>query len=145
MILLPIQEHLEDNQAFLANPDCRESLDMSVQYFRNMGYHHPWIGYYAQKGEQIVGTGAFKGRPLFGKVEIAYGIFPPYQQMGYGTEVCQRLVEIALETDASILITARTLREENFSTRILRKNGFHFLGTVADPDDGDVWEWAYRG
>jgi len=82
---------------------------------------------------------------MFGKVEIAYGIFPKYRQMGYGTEICRMLVEIALKADSSVLITARTLREENYSTKILKKNGFHFLGTVVDPDDGEVWEWEYRG
>jgi RimJ/RimL family protein N-acetyltransferase len=81
---------------------------------------------------------------MLGKVEIAYAIFPQYRTMGYGGEVCRRLVEIALTTDASVLITARTLREENYSTKILKKNGFHFLGTVVDPDDGEVWEWEYR-
>jgi [ribosomal protein S5]-alanine N-acetyltransferase len=39
---------------------------------------------------------------------------------------------------------ARTLMEENYSTRILRKNGFECLGIVNDPDDGDVWEWEYK-
>ncbi len=35
------------------------------------------------------------------------------------------------------------IEENNFSTRILQKNGFIFSATVNDPEDGDVWEWIY--
>jgi hypothetical protein len=35
------------------------------------------------------------------------------------------------------------LPEENFSTKILKKNGFKFSGVVNDAEDGDVWEWIY--
>ncbi|RAV99460.1 GNAT family N-acetyltransferase [Pseudochryseolinea flava] len=144
MVLLPIKENLEDNIDFIDHPDCQDTLEMSVKFFKNIGYHFPWVGYYAQKDRVLIGTGAFKGRPLFGKIEIAYGIFPQYRRMGYGTEICGRLLEIATRTDPSVLITARTLPAENFSTKILRKNNFHFSGTVIDPDDGEVWEWEYR-
>jgi hypothetical protein len=40
---------------------------------------------------------------------------------------------------------ARTLPEENYSTKILRKNGFEWQGIVVDDDDGDVWEWEFKG
>jgi hypothetical protein len=43
------------------------------------------------------------------------------------------------------VITARTLPEENHSTKILRKNSFTFVGSVMDPEDGEVWEWMYNG
>jgi [ribosomal protein S5]-alanine N-acetyltransferase len=144
MQLLTIKENLEDNHDFLSNAACQETLEMSVLFFKSIGYHPPWVGYYAMKNNTLVGTGAFKGRPLFGKVEIAYGTFPEYRQLGYGSEICQQLVQLALQTDPSVLITARTLREENYSTKILKKNGFHFAGTVVDPDDGEVWEWEYK-
>ena len=51
---------------------------------------------------------------------------------------------LALKTNPSVRITARTLPENNFSTRILEKNNFTFTGEVNDPDDGEVWEWAYK-
>jgi len=54
------------------------------------------------------------------------------------------LVELSLETDPSVKITARTLPENNFSTKILEKNSFSFIGTVDDPDDGPVWEWEFK-
>jgi len=144
MKLIPILENLNDNHEFINHPDCQESLYLSVAFFKNVGYHRPWIGYYASFNGELVGSAAFKGRPLFGKVEIAYGTFPQFRNKGMGTQICQQLVELALQTDSSVLITARTLKEENYSTKILKKNSFHFVGPVMDQDDGEVWEWEYR-
>lgn len=142
--LLPIKESLQDNVEFLQHPDCLESLEMSVLFYARVGYSVPWIGYYASMDGKLVGSCGFKGRPIDGKVEIAYGTFPPFQSKSIGTEICRRLVSLARETDPSVRVMARTLMEENHSARILRKNGFKWLGIVNDPDDGDVWEWEYE-
>src|SRR6266487_2416953 len=93
--------------------------------------------------ENIEDNKEFTGAPQNGTVEIAYGTFEPYRQKGIGTEICKLLVEISLRTDPSVKITARTLPQRNFSTKILEKNGFEFSGVVNDPEDGDVWEWVY--
>lgn len=143
MKLLPIQSTIEENAAFAANPDCQSSLYLSIEFMQKIGYQPPWIGYYAKKEGQLVGAAAFKGAPVNGKVEIAYGTFERFQQQGVGTEMCKCLVDLSLQTDPSVLITARTLPEKNFSTRILEKNGFILLGIVTDPEDGEVWEWQY--
>src|SRR4051812_15862856 len=102
MQLIPIKERLEDNQQFVDHPDCQDSIYLSVDFFRSIGYYSPWIGYYASKDGVLVGSGAFKGRPRFGKVEIAYGIFPQHRQKGYGAEICKKLVALSLETDSSV-------------------------------------------
>jgi len=143
MELIPINEHIEDNKEFIDNPLCRESLSMTIDFFKRVGYQKPWISYYATASGNLVGCGALKGAPKNGIVEIAYGTFEPYQRKGMGTEICRLLVELSLKTDPSVTITARTLPENNFSTKILQKNGFIFSGTVNDPEDGDVWEWVY--
>ena len=143
MELLPLKENLEDNTEFLDHPDCKESLPMSIKFFKKVGYHPPWIGYYAQVDGELVGSGAFKGRPFRGKVEIAYGAFPQFRKKGVGSEICKELVQLALKTNPAIRITARTLPVESFSTKILRKNSFQSQGTVIDDDDGEVWEWEY--
>jgi len=77
-----------------------------------------------------------------GVVEIAYGTFEPFSEK-VATETCKLLVNLSLETDPSVSITAQTLPEKNCSTRILQKNGFTFPGNVNDPEDGDVWECVY--
>jgi len=141
--LIPINESLEDNQEFVNNPICQETIYMTIDFFKRVGYEPPWISYYVQQGDLLMGCAAFKGAPRNGSIEIAYGTFEPYRQKGVGTEICKLLVERALRTDPKVTITARTLSEKNFSTRILEKNGFVFSGVVNDPEDGEVWEWVY--
>jgi RimJ/RimL family protein N-acetyltransferase len=117
---------------------------MTIEFYKKVGFTPPWIGYYASIGGTLVGAAAYKGKPVNGKVEIAYGTFPQFQQQGIGTAICRKLVQISLETDPSVIITARTLPENNYSAKILRKNNFALLGPVWDDEDGEVWEWVYR-
>lgn len=142
--LIAIGAKPEDNLEFSGNPLCREILEMTIDFFNKVGYVPPWTGYFIQQDDNLVGSAAFKGPPVNGAVEIAYGTFEPYRQQGIGTATCKLLVDLALKTDSTVRITARTLPEENFSTRILRKNGFNFVGTVIDPEDGPVWEWEFE-
>ena len=144
MKFLPIKATLAENTLFLNTPDCDSSLARSVEFYEKIGYHPPWIGYYAQRDGQIVGSAAFKGRPQNGKVEIAYVTFERFRQRGFATEMCRKLVELSVKTDPSIRITAQTLPGENFSTRILRKNGFVYIGTLMHEEDGEIWEWEWK-
>lgn len=143
--LVPIRERLEENTTLLNHPDCRETLEMSVMFYARVGYSPPWIGYYASLNGTLVGNAGFKGRPIDGKIEIAYATFPAFQQQGIASAICHALVKLAKSADPSVRVMARTLPEENYSTRILKKNGFVFQDTVTDPDDGEVWEWEYKG
>jgi RimJ/RimL family protein N-acetyltransferase len=117
---------------------------MAVEYFKKIGYVPPWIGYFVELNSELIGSAAFKGEPTNGKVEIAYGTMEAFRNRGLGTRICNELVMLSLKTDPSIKITARTLPENNFSTKILKKNNFAFNGTVIDPEDGEVWEWEYQ-
>ena len=144
MELLPIKRLLEENPEFANHPDCQDSLYMSIEFYKKAGFESPWIGYYARSNNGLVGVAAFKGKPMDGKVEIAYGTFPRFQQLGIGTQLCKQLVLLSLKTNPSVRILARTLMEENYSAKILRKNGFVWSGTVTDPEDGEVWEWEYK-
>ncbi len=143
MELIPIKEHLHENSEFIDDPDCGNNLSMCIDFYKKVGFNPPWICYYVQLDNQLVGGGAFKGQPANGRVEIAYTTFPQYQQKGIGALIAGTLVQLSLKTDASITITARTLPEENYSARILRKNSFKLLGTIIDEEDGEVWEWEY--
>lgn len=145
MQLIAIKQTLEDNPVFLNNPLCNSSLNVTIDFYKKVGFAPPWIGYYVQQDDSLIGAAAFKGKPVNGAVEIAYGTFEQYRQQGIGTAICKQLVGLALQADPTVTITARTLPENNFSTRILKKNDFVFAGTVNDPEDGDVWEWVYKG
>jgi RimJ/RimL family protein N-acetyltransferase len=144
MKLIPIKERLEENEDFTANPLCQENIQMTIDFYKKVGFIEPWIGYYAEENGNLVGSAGFKGQPINGTIEIAYGTFEMYRKQGIGTMICKQLVNLSLKTDPSIRITARTLPEENFSVRILKKNNFVFIGTVNDPEDGDVWEWLFK-
>lgn len=139
--LLPIGRTMDENRKYAGNPDCAESLQMVIDFYLKIGYNPPWIGYYAEYDGILVGMAGFKGEPVNGKVEIAYGTFEKSRNTGIGTKICQALIHLARKTDPLVKITARTLPERNFSTRILDKNGFKLQGTVLDPEDGIVFEW----
>jgi [ribosomal protein S5]-alanine N-acetyltransferase len=143
MVLIPILEHAEENPELIGNPLCQDSIYMSIDFYKKVGYNAPWIGYYAEENGELIGCAAFKGKPVNGSVEIAYGTFEKFRQQGVGKRICQTLVELAIQTDPSVRITARTLPENNYSTKILKSNHFLFVGNVFDPEDGEVWEWEY--
>lgn len=117
---------------------------MCIEFYKRVGFNPPWICYYAEENGELIGSAAFKGRPVNSTVEIAYGTFENHRQKGIGTKICRQLVELSLANDPSVRITARTLPEHNYSTKILEKNKFILLGMVNDPEDGDVWEWEYK-
>lgn len=143
MKLKPIKQHLEENAEFIHHSLCAETLFQTIEYYKIIGYHPPWIGYYAEQDGELVGAAGIKGKPVNGKIELAYGTFEPYRNKGIGKAICKSLVELSLHSDPNIQIIARTLPEASYSTKILLKNNFIFKRTVLDPDDGDVWEWEY--
>ena len=144
MQLLPVKQSIEENAEFAGNALCTETLTMCIEFYKRVGFNPPWICYYAEENGELVGSAAFKGQPIDNSVEIAYGTMENHRQKGLGTRICKQLVDSSLAADPTIRITARTLPENNYSTRILEKNNFILLGMVNDPEDGDVWEWEYQ-
>ncbi|MEO7823388.1 MAG: GNAT family N-acetyltransferase [Gemmatimonadaceae bacterium] len=92
-----------------------------------------------------IGSCAYKSAPdPDGFVEIAYGVDPKHQGLGYATEAAQALTKYAFGTGLVNIVRAHTLRVPNASTRVLAKCGFEFVGDVIEPDDGPVWRWERR-
>ncbi len=145
MKLLPIKQTLKENKGFEDDPSSKETLNTCIEFYKKVGFNPPWICYYVEENGELIGNAAFKGKPVDNTVEIAYGTMEAHRQKGVGTKICKQLVELAQSTDPSVKITARTLPEKNYSTRILEKNNFVLLGFVTDPEDGEVWEWEYKG
>jgi ribosomal-protein-alanine N-acetyltransferase len=104
---------------------------------------NPWIHGFAvsDRSANPVGSCGFKGPPVDGLVEIAYGINPEHQGKGYATEVAAALARYAFDSGAVTTVRAHTLPQPNASTRVLTKCGFRKIGEVIDPDDGLVWRW----
>lgn len=145
MTLLPIDIDERQNTRFSSNPECVGVLQVCPGYYNRVGFNKPWIGYLATiDGKEIIGTAGYKGKPKDGKVEIAYGTFKKHQGQGVGTEICRQLVELALQTDPTLRITAKTLPGNFASIGVLKRNGFECLGTIYDEEDGEVLEWEYK-
>jgi [ribosomal protein S5]-alanine N-acetyltransferase len=87
---------------------------------------------------EVVGSCAFKGRPVEGAVEISYAIDVQHQHNGYATEAAQALVEYAATRPEVRLVTAHTLPGAGPSTRVLGRCGFRYVGETVDAEDGTV-------
>ena len=114
---------------------------MQRKFYTKSGFDPPWIGYIAKEDDTIVGICAFKGKPVGNAVEIAYFTIPTFEGNGFATQMAMLLSEIARATDPNVVVTARTLPQQNASTRVLLKAGFSFTSEINDPGDGKLWEW----
>lgn len=105
----------------------------------------PWADWWALADDgSIKGLGGFKAAPdADSPVEIGYGTFPLCEGQGVATAIAAGLIAIAHEAGARTII-AHTLMTENASTTVLRRNGFAFVGTVIEPEDGEVWRWQLQ-
>jgi ribosomal-protein-alanine N-acetyltransferase len=104
----------------------------------------PWVhGFRVVHGDSgtVVGTCGFKGPPVDGVVEIAYGIAPDHEGRGFATEAAQALVDYAFGYGEVRVVRAHTLPDGDASKRVLAKCGFRYVGEVIDPEDGLVWRF----
>jgi ribosomal-protein-alanine N-acetyltransferase len=106
MKLHPIHKELESNTEFATNPYCQDTLYANLDFYKKVGFNPPWISYYARIGGELVGTCAYKGKPVNNIIEIAYGTFEHWRQKGIATKMCKALIDLALATDDSVKITA---------------------------------------
>lgn len=86
----------------------------------------------------VIGTCSFKGPPVDGVVEIAYGTEPGYEGKGYATEMAQALVDFAAASGTVRVVRAHTLPGAGASRRVLENCGFEYVGDTVDPEDGTV-------
>ncbi len=145
MKFLPIEMDDTLNAKYKDNPECLAILSVFQAHYKKVGFKKPWVAYFVSNDKDgIIGGGGFKGQPKDGKVEISYGTFKNFEGQGIGTEICKQLVSLALQTEPSVMITARTVPENSASIRILERTGFECAGTVYDEEDGNVLEWTYK-
>jgi len=91
----------------------------------------------------LIGHGGFKGKANeAGMVEIGYAIVPAYRGRGLATEAAQGLTDYAFSHPHVKTVDAHTLAEPNASTRVLERLGMKRVGSVQDPDVGEVWHWS---
>lgn len=144
MKLIPIDLKADLSSEMYASEDCQTLIKIYEGYYPTIGFNLPWIGYFVERDEQIVGCCGFKGHPNDGKVEIAYWTFQAFEGQGIALFSCKELISISQKTDPNISITATTAPKNNASTKILERNNFKFSGIVQDHEIGDAWLWIYE-
>lgn len=88
-----------------------------------------------------VGGCAFKGPPVDGIVEVAYGIDEAHRGKGFATEAAGAMTEFAFASGQVQTVRAHTKPENGASGRALAENRFRQIGEVIDPEDGLVTRW----
>lgn len=141
MRLVSIHEDLTEINKLLLRDDVKENIEAMLDFYERIGYQTPWIGFLAEEEGTYVGSCGFKGAPVDGQVEIAYMTFSKFQKKGYATEMCRQLCKLCELNAPQIKVMARTLPENDFSHRVLIRNGFTNAGTVLDEDDLLVYQW----
>ena len=144
MELRPILIDEDKTKEIYRNPFCQTLFESYPAYYYKVGYNPPWIGYFVFRDEKVVGVGGFISKPINGKVEIAYGTNPEFENQGISSFTCSQLISIARATEPDTTITAKTAPELNASVKILQKAGFQYTGVVQDDGIGDAWEWVLK-
>lgn len=144
MELIPLDpENRISGGAFL-NEKCDEMYSVYSDYYKNIGFHPPWIGYFVFGDGKVKGMCGFTGAPVDGKVEIAYYTFEDFQGSGVATKAASLLMQIVKNQDFRLNVFAKTAPAYNASTTILKKLGFSKTGVVQDHEIGDAWLWEYE-
>jgi len=94
-----------------------------------------------KEGNELIGSGGYKGRPIRGMVELGYEIAPAHRNRGLATEMTKGLVENAFKDSRVKSVIAHTLAEENASTKVLFKCDFQLVEEIFDPKEGLIWKW----
>ncbi len=102
-----------------------------------------WMYLFIHAGDKmLIGLGGFKGVvDEAGMVEIGYEIAPDYRNRGLATEAAQGMIDYAFSQPGIKIVDAHTLAEVNPSTSVLEKIGMKNIGTINDPEDGEIWHW----
>lgn len=136
-----IDEKVDSSQPKLASEECQQLISIYEHYYPKIGFEKPWVGYFIIRGNEVVGSCGFTGKPNSNKVELAYWTFKKHEGQGASSFACQELVKIAQSKDPKLTITAKTAPGYSASTKILEKNNFSLAQMVQDDDIGDSWLW----
>ncbi|MBA2340634.1 MAG: GNAT family N-acetyltransferase [Pyrinomonadaceae bacterium] len=121
-----------------------EAIQFGYEYLKAHPDAFGWWAYLLIhiKDQVLIGQCGFKGKvDEAGMVEIGYAIVPAYRCRGLATEAAQGLIDYAFSHPHVEMVDAHTLAEVNPSTRVLEKVGMKNIGSLHDPDDGEIWHW----
>ncbi len=124
---------------------AREAMPSSFEYLKAHPSALGWWMYLLvhTANRTLIGLCGFKGAAdEHGMVEIGYSLSSAYRLRGLATEASRALIDYAFSHPYVKRVDAHTLPERNGSVRVLEKVGMKYIGTVVDPDDGEVWHWS---
>ncbi|HEX8144543.1 MAG TPA: GNAT family N-acetyltransferase [Pyrinomonadaceae bacterium] len=124
---------------------AKEAMPFSYEYLKAHPSAQDWWMYLVihRADSTLIGLGGYKGEAdERGTVEIGYSIASGYRLRGLATEAAQALIDRAFSYAHVERVDAHTLPERNGSVRVLEKVGMKYVGSVVDPEDGDVWHWS---
>ena len=124
-----------------------EAISYGYEYLKTHTDARGWWTYLFihRANRALIGTGGFKGPANdAGMVEIGYSISPQYRNRGLATEAARGLVQYAFSHPHIKTVDAQTLAQVNPSTSVLGKIGMTKMGTIQDPEDGELWHWRLR-
>jgi [ribosomal protein S5]-alanine N-acetyltransferase len=88
-----------------------------------------------------VGSAAFMGEPVNGRIEVGYGVAPVYAGRGFATAGVRLMVEQALSQPEVEEVYAETAIGNIASKRVMQKIGFTHIGQRESEHDGRVDQW----
>jgi [ribosomal protein S5]-alanine N-acetyltransferase len=114
------------------HPELKKALETSLLPSladdENCNFFTLWT-MISKEQDCMVGDLCFKGAPCEdGEVEIGYAIHPAFENQGYVTEAVEVLSLWALNQKYVRSVKAETDRDNIASQKVLRKNGFVFMG-----------------
>jgi len=87
---------------------------------------------------EVVGLCGYKHRPsVDGEVDIGYSIAASRRRRGHATGAVSAVLANAQADPRVSHIIAETAIDNHASQRVLIRNGFQYIGTDIDPEDGD--------
>jgi ribosomal-protein-alanine N-acetyltransferase len=140
-IVLQTREEVERMIAGMSEYEKAQISPVWRAQLRDSTAPDPWVQAFRvvlRETDSVVGGCSFKGPPVDGVVEIAYGIDSEHQGKGYATEAAQALVKFAADCGEVRLVVAHAFLAGAASQRVLTKCGFRYVGEVVDPEDGPV-------
>jgi len=116
--------HEDKTDKMFKSADCQTLLEIYDNYYLKIGFNLPRVAYLVVRQNQVVGSCSFTGKPIDGKVEIAYWTFKEFEGQEIASFACKELISIFQSADPKVTITAKTVPEHSASTKILENNGF---------------------
>ncbi len=94
--------------------------------------------------QTIVGGCTFKGLPIFGSVEIGYGIAPSCQRRGFASAAIRQLLVFAARSGMVSEVFALISNDNVASAAVVARTGFSRGPTVLDTDGESVVRWHWQ-